>query len=139
VKPFLTSKRKLIELGLLLGFGLILFFIWPGLEAVMLFTLGYVWNWTASQDLSAFFQGRAYRFSLLKMVVNLNFLFVLPFKKLPSITHIIPKSLPAGLFWFLVIIFAGSEMPWWATFIGSFVFELTQLDKIIFGNQAEKL
>ena len=128
MKPFLTTQRKMIELLLLLVLDVILYFVWPSFPAIMLFTLGYIWNWTASQNLDVFFQNGRYRFSMLKMVVNLQTLILKPFQKFPEFLKIIPKSLPAGLFWFLVIQFTDSTMPWWATFLGSFVFELTQYE-----------
>lgn len=136
MKPFLTTRRKLIELGLLPGFVVALYFV-SNLETAFLFSLGYVWNWTASQDMSMFFEGRKYRFSLLKMVFNLQHLFLIPFRKFHPLVQIPAKILPAGLFWVLVIIFADSKMPWWATFVGSFVFELTQLDGLLIKKTSE--
>jgi hypothetical protein len=138
MKPFMTSQRKMYELLLLFILDTILYFIWPSFEAVILFTLGFIWNWTASQNLDLFFENGRYRFSMLKMVVNLQKIILKPFKRFPEILKIIPRSLPAGLFWWLVIWFAGSEMPWWATFLGSFVFELTQFEVYLPNRQEEK-
>jgi len=131
MNPFLTSKKKLLEL-LFLGVGLIVILIvWPSVDTAMLFCLGFIWNWTASQEILYAFDNRKYRFSLLKMVFTLQSLFIFPFKNLPEITKLIPRILPAGIFWCLVIWFVQAQMPWWTTFIGSLVFELTQIQRYV--------
>lgn len=127
-KHILPTKKKLIELGLLLGINCVLFFIWPSLEAIILFTYGFIWNWTASQNLDLILDNKRYRFSMLKMVHNLQVLILKPFKRLPEFVKVIPRILPAGLFWGLVVVFTDSDMPWTITFLGSFVFELTQIE-----------
>lgn len=128
MKPFFTTKRKLFELAFIAGLLPLIYFIWGNLSATMLFGLGYVWNWTASQDMSLIINHRRYRFSTLSLVFSLQNLVLIPFKALPRWTHILPKILPAGLLWLVIIFFVDSEMPWWATFLGSLSFELTQID-----------
>lgn len=128
MRPFLTTKRKLYELLVLLGLNLGLYFVFQSWAALMLFNLGFVWNWAASQPLSYVLENSRYRFSLMKMVYNLHSIVQLPFKKLHPLVSIFPRILPAGLFWYLVIHFAESTVPVWPTFLGSLFFELTQLD-----------
>lgn len=128
MKPFLIPKRKFIDLIVLIIIDIVFYFLWSSFNVVMLFSLGYIWNWVASQDLSLLFENRRYRFSMLKVVTNLQSLVLKPFQKFPVWTHVIPKSVPAGLFWFLVIYFNDAEMPWWMTFIGSLTYEVSQLD-----------
>jgi hypothetical protein len=128
LKPFFTTRRKSYELLVLLGLNGGLYFLWSSFAILMLFNLGFVWNWAASQEVGYVLESRRYRFSLLKMVYNSQTLILMPFKKFHPAFSFIPKILPAGLFWLLVIHFAGSDLVWWPTFLGSLVFELTQLD-----------
>lgn len=128
-KQFLVHKRKLLELLVLLVVDLVLVFLWD-LGPLMLLNLGFIWNWSASQELDYVMDNRRYRFSLIKMVYNLNWLVTYPVRRynLHPALGIVPKSLPAGLFWWTVIRFASSKLPLWPVFLGSFIFELTQLD-----------
>lgn len=126
MKPFLTTKRKMLELLILLGLVILTSFLWP-LEVVMLFVLGYIWNWTASQQL-AFAESHRYRYSMIRMIGSFQNWAVKPIQHFPEPLKLIPRALPAGLFWCVVIFFTQSAMPWWATFLGSLVFELTQFD-----------
>ena len=130
MKISLPERRKMIELGFLIIPSLILYFVFNGIEIMVLFILGYVWNWTASQNLPIT-ESRKYRFSLLRMVHTLNIVVQKPFKNLPQITKLIPKILPAGLFWMLMILFSESHIPWWPPFLGSFIFELTQFENYL--------
>ena len=66
--------------------------------------------------------------SMLNTVVNLQNLILKPFSKAPGFVQRILKVLPAGIFWTMVIYINESDMPWWATFIGSLVFEIIQLE-----------
>jgi hypothetical protein len=133
VKPivFLSEARKRYELLILLILDFGLYFVWNRWETLVLFSLGYIWNWAASQSLGYVLENRRYRFSLIKMVYNLQNLILVPFKKFHPIIKILPKSLPAGLFWFLILHFANSELPWWPIFIGSFVYEIIQFDALL--------
>lgn len=125
---FIPPKRKLLELILLLVMALILYFIFNSLNAVVLFCFGFIWNWSASNDLSGIFENKRYRFSMLRMVVNLQNLFLKPFHSAPQAIKLILRILPAGIFWSLVIFINESAMPWWCTFLGSLAFELMQLE-----------
>jgi hypothetical protein len=136
MKPFLTNKRKMIELFLLmvlLGSG---YLIWSSVAPLMLFGLGFIWNWTASQKLDQLFENQRYKYSTLKLVFSLQEMIQRPFSRFHPLTRIVPKIVPAGTFWLLVIFFIQSDMPWWATYGGSLFFELTQLDSYLSRQQA---
>jgi len=133
---FFISKRKTFELGLLIFLDFILFVILDSWDIVILFSLGFIWNWVASQEKSIILDNnRRYRFSTLKTVFNLQKLFLKPFSKMPEAVKFIVRIIPAGLFWSAVILFNDSPMPWWAVFLGSLVIELIQLETKIFGSK----
>jgi hypothetical protein len=132
MKPFMTTKKKLIEIGVLLAFDIVFYFLWSDMDAVVLFSMGYVWNWVASQDISLLIENKRYRFSMLKMVNNLQNLVVKPFLKFPFWVHSLVRVFPAGLFWWMVIYFNDSIMPWWMTFVGSFTYEVVRLESLLF-------
>ncbi len=127
MRPFLTSKRKLIDLVVI---SVLIAILWPtlGVEAALLFGSGFIWNWAASQDLSQYMAGKSYRFTMLRLVLNLQSLIQSPpfIQTPPEFIKLILRSLPAGLFWWAVIWFQDSDLPIWATFAGSLVFELSQ-------------
>jgi hypothetical protein len=135
---FAPPKRKLFELIALPFFSAILYFIYPNFDAIVLFIFGFVWNWSASNELEGIFQNKRYKMSMLKMVVSLQNLFLRPFQWAPIFLKKIIIVLPAGLFWTLVILMNQSEMPWWATFVGSIVFELLQLELKVIRSQKEQ-
>lgn len=128
MSTFIPPKRKMFELFLLPVFLGIFYFLYPRIEGVTLFAFGFIWNWSASNDLGVLFQNKRYRMSMLKTVVNLQDLALKPFKKAPVIVQKMVKVFPAGIFWTLVIFVNESEMPWWATFLGSIAFELLQIE-----------
>lgn len=136
---FIPPKKKLLELGLLLILTPIFYFIYPSFDALILFVFGFIWNWSASNDLTELFEiNKRYRFSTLKLVINLQNLFVRPFARAPELVQRFIKILPAGTFWFMVIYINDSVMPWWATFLGSLAFELMQLEMKLFKSHKEK-
>ena len=138
MKPFLTSKRKMIELLVLLGFNIVFYLLWSSFDVIALFSLGFIWNWVASQNLDLIFENRPrYRFSMLRTVLNLQSLFLKPFEKSPAFVKFFIRIVPAGVFWFAVIYFNDSQMPWWMVFLGSFAFEIIQLDSKIFKREKE--
>ncbi len=126
------TKRKAIELVVLLFFSIFLYYIWAESSSVVFFVTGFLWNWSASQKIDYAFKKNGYRFSFLKMIYNLEFLFCYPFKKLPSFFLIVPRSIPAFLFFFGVNNFFGAGLNVIPVMIGSFLYELIQLDKILF-------
>ena len=137
MNSFIPPKRKIFELlGLpfFLGF---LYLVYPHIEAVTLFAFGYIWNWAASNDFTVLFQNKRYRMSMLKMVVNLQNLILKPFNWAPAIVQKFVKILPAGIFWSLVILINESDMPIWAPFVGSAVFEILQIEIGLFKKQKE--
>ena len=130
---FFISKRKTFELGILIVLDGVFFVLWDSWDFIILFSLGYIWNWVASQEKNITWENtRRYRFSTLKTVFNLQHLFLRPLHKMPKIFHFIARILPAGLFWSGVIIFNDSPMPWWAVFLGSLAIESIMLETKIF-------
>ena len=130
---FFISKRKTLELGVMILLDGIFYLLWDSFDFVMLFSLGFIWNWVASQEAMITLNNpRRYRFSTLKTVFNLQNLFLRPFITMPNAVKMIVRSLPAGTFWSAVILFNESHMPWWAVFIGSFSLELLQLERKLF-------
>lgn len=123
----MSSPRKLFELMIMLGFALGLYFVWESAAYVSMFCVGFIWNWSASQNVVIVQEGRNYRFSFMKMIYNLH----RPLERLPKYLSFPAKILPAGLFWWLVIIFADSNLPFWPVMVGSLVFELLQLDALL--------
>lgn len=127
MRPVLTSKRKLLDLVVVFILATVMWLL-QGLEPALLLAFGFVWNWVASQDLSQYMEGRSYRYTMLKFVLNLQALIQSPgfIKRSPEFIKLILRSLPAGIFWSAVIWFQDSDLPIWATFLGSFSFELSQ-------------
>ncbi len=133
---FFISKRKTFELGVLILLDGVFFVLWDSWDFIILFSLGYIWNWVASQEKSIIIENsRRYRFSTLKTVFNLQNLFLRPLKKMPKIFQFIARILPAGLFWSGVIVFNDSPMPWWAVFLGSLAIESIMLETKIFASK----
>lgn len=128
MKPIVPPKKKIIELLIMLVLTAVFYVIVPDLDSVILFLLGAIWNWAASNDLSNFFENRRNRMSMLKLVVNLQNLILKPFSKAPTLIKRFLKIFPAGIFWFLVSFINESNMPWWPAFAGSAAFELLQLE-----------
>lgn len=137
MKPVLPTKRKLVDLLVLLILNLVFYFLWGSVEVLSLFSLGYIWNWCTSQDLNILFENRRYRFSTLKTVINLQNAFLKPLQRFPYWVQWVGRIFPAGIFWSMVIIFNDSDMPWWATFLGSFAFEVAQLEMKMFKKEKE--
>lgn len=129
---FLISRRKTFELVALFFFDVIFYLLWDSWDFVILFSLGFIWNWVASQESEILIQNnRRYKFSTLKTVFNLQNLFLRPFQSMPDLAKIFVRIIPAGLFWSAVIIFNDSQMPWWAVFLGSLTLELIQLQGLL--------
>ena len=73
---FFISKRKTFELGVLVLLDGVLFFVLDNWDFVILFSLGFIWNWVASQEKDIIIENnRRYRFSTLKTVFNLQNLY----------------------------------------------------------------
>lgn len=133
MNSFFISKRRTMELGIMVLLDGLFYLLWDSFDFVMLFTLGFIWNWVASQESTIVLKNtRRYRFSTLKTVFNLQNLILKPLAKMPAAIKLIARSLPAGMFWFLVIYFNESQMPWWGVFLGSLTLELVQLETKIF-------
>jgi hypothetical protein len=129
----MIPKRKLAELLIMLFFNVVIFVLWDSWDFVILFTLGFVWNWVASQESSLLLENtKRHRFTILKTVFILQTLFLKPLKNMPDFFKFLARLLPAGLFWGAVILFNQSHMPWWAVFLGSLTAELVFLEKKIF-------
>jgi hypothetical protein len=134
---FIPPKRKLFEIMMLPVFLGVFYLVYPNVDALILFSFGFIWNWSASNDLSLIFENKRYRMSMLKLVVNLQNLILKPFQWAPKIIQKLVQVLPAGIFWTLVIYLNESNMPWWATFLGSLVFELLQIELTFIRSQKE--
>jgi hypothetical protein len=128
---FFSTKRKLYEILVLFFFSVGLTFLWHDYASILFFAMGFIWNWSASQKVDYVLNNKRYRFSFLKMVYNLQFLFLYPLKNFHPAFGIIAKILPAGLFWWMIVYFANSHLPVLPTFIGSLVYELIQLDSLL--------
>lgn len=139
MKPILPSKRKLLDLVILLVLDLVCYLLWGSLEFVVLFTLGYIWNWVTSQNLDVLFENRRFKFSTLSIIISFQNLFLKPLQRFPFWIQWIGRLFPAGIFWSMVIIFNDASMPWWGTFVGSLVFELAQLEIKMFKKEKEIL
>lgn len=135
---FLIPKKKFLELLILPIFLGIFYFLYPHTEGLVLFGFGFIWNWSASNDLAKLFENRRYRVSMIKLVYNMQQWILKPFSKAPFwVKHLI-QVLPAGIFWSLIIFLNDSLMPWWATFAGSFAFELMQIELSFIKRYKEK-
>lgn len=128
MKPFLTTRRRLVDLLILFVLDLGLYFLWQDLSLVVLFSFGFIWNWVAAQDLHMLFENKRYRYSMVRLVINLQTMFLNLVVRAPAWVKWVVQILPAGIFWTMVILFNDSSMPWWATFLGSLVFEIIQLE-----------
>lgn len=138
MKPFAPSKRKLLELAIMLVLSGVFYLFYPHVEGLVLFIFGFIWNWCASIELNPIFENRRYRFSMLSTVRNFQKLFLKPFAKLPLIVQRIVAIFPAGIFWWMVVYINQSDMPWWPPFIGSAVFELLQIELKFIKEHKEK-
>ena len=138
MRPFLTSKRKLLDLVILLLFVAVLWFLHSA-EVAMLFAAGFIWNWVSSQDLTQLMEGRNYKFTTLRFVLNVQSAIVSwgPLKKAPEFVKFFLRCLPAGLFWWAIIWFLDSDLPPWAAFLGSFAFELSQWEVLFRKKEAQ--
>lgn len=131
-------KRKLIELALLPAFCVPALLLADNFDFAILMSLGYVWNWAASSDLSSIQHNRKYRMSLINLVSRIQNWVLRPFHSMhPIVSHVV-SIFPAGLFWLAVLFINDSIMPWWATFVGSFLFELTQIRFVFTKTKVEK-
>lgn len=136
---FSIPKRKIFEVGFLIFFNIISYFLWKSWDFIVLFSFGFIWNWVAAQEGEVSYGNtRRYRFSTLKTVFNLQNLFLRPVRHLPLPFLMLVKILPAGLFWSAVILFNESDMPYWAVFLGSLAFELMGLEHLIFNSKEQK-
>ena len=136
---FSIPKRKIFEVGFLIFFNIIFYFLWKSWDFIVLFSFGFIWNWVAAQEGEVSYGNtRRYRFSTLKTVFNLQNLFLKPVRHLPLLVQILVKILPAGLFWSAVILFNESDMPYWAVFLGSLALELVGLEHLFFNSKEQK-
>jgi hypothetical protein len=139
MKSFLGEKRKFIQLGLLVFLDALFWFLWGSWDVVVLFSLGFIWNWTAAQDLESIISSKKYRFSTLKIIFNLQHLILKPFKNSHEAIRFFLRIIPAGLFWVGVMYFNESQLPWWSVFMGSFFLEVFELDKKLIERQTGQL
>jgi hypothetical protein len=137
---FFISKRKFAELLILILLDVVFFVLWKNWDFLILFSMGYIWNWVASQQHDITLGNpKRYRFSTIQTVFNLQNLFLRPFPKAPVFLKIIIKCLPAGIFWSAVILFNESNMPWWGVFLGSLNLEMVLLESKLFKSKEKTL
>jgi hypothetical protein len=137
LNSFFPPRKKLLELLLLIAGALVLYFFYSDWDAVGLFVFGFIWNWSASNDLRSIQENKRYRFSLIKLVSTIQVLALRPFEKAPEAVKCLIRVFPAGLFWLLVIMINESTMPWWSTFLGSLLYEVWNLEQILFKRHKE--
>jgi len=121
-------RRKYFELVILTVVATVFYFLYSNLDVIVLFSFGFIWNWANSVNLENILINRRYKFSLIRTVIWFQNLILKPFNKMPIIIKKAIKVLPAGLFWWLIIYINDSEMPYWATFLGSLFYELMQIE-----------
>jgi hypothetical protein len=139
MKPFLATPRRLYELAALAAIDIGLYLFTPFWDFLILFNLGFIWNWVAAQDVSLLLQNRRFKFSMLKLVSSIQVHLLRPFERFPNWVQAIVRSLPAGIFWTMVILFNDSEMPWYMPFIGSVVFEVLQIEIAFFHKRKDRV
>lgn len=128
MKPFMADRRKMFELLPLPLLITIVILFSPTSSMSILFTFGYIWNWTVSQPLLYVQENSRYKFSTLKLVKNIHQLFLRPISdpKLKWVAKFV-SILPAGLFWGLIAHSFSSSIPWWMCFVGSLSYEMIDL------------
>lgn len=136
--PFLTTRRKLIDILVLFFLTSLGFLFGLELSLLALFSFGFIWNWTASQELENLMTHKRYRFSMVKVVKSVNNSLDRLLENLPLVVKLIARCLPAGTFWLFVIFFNDSDMPWWAPYLGSLSFELLQLERLSIKKEKEE-
>lgn len=129
------SKRKKIELLLVLPFAFLVYFFASDLNSIVLFLFGYIWNWVNSIELNEIYNEKRYRFSLIRFIRSIQSIILKPFRRFPSIIQKVIGIFPAGVFWFLVIYIYESQVPWWAPFLGSLIFEIVSFEVSMFQNK----
>lgn len=139
IKVLFPSRRKMLDLLILVVLATVFYFLFPVLEGVILFVFGYIWNWCASIELDPVYENRRFRFSMLSTVRNFQKLILKPFRRAPRIIQKLISILPAGIFWAMVVYINDSVMPWWAPFVGSAAYELLQIELNFIKNRKEQL
>lgn len=124
----LVSKKKKIEFLLVFPLALLIYFFSPDINTIVLFIFGYIWNWVNSIESGEAFSEKRYRFSLIRFVRSIQAGLLRPFQKAPFLLKKIIGIFPAGAFWFLILFIYESDMPWWAPFLGSLVFEILSFE-----------
>jgi hypothetical protein len=128
MKLFLPPKKTMIELGVLFPLLGVFYIFYPQKEGIALFISGYIWNWAATQEMGPMYENRQYRYSMLSTIRNIQHVILKPFRAFPVIFQRLMSVFPAGIFWAMIIHMNQSEMPWWATFLGSLAFEVLQIE-----------
>jgi hypothetical protein len=128
MKPFSQSKIAFIQLLFLIPLLGVFYLLYPQKEGIALFTSGFIWNWAAIQKIDPIYKNRQYRYSMLSTIRNIQHVFLKPLRTFPFMVQRLLSVFPAGIFWAMIIYMNQSDMPWWATFLGSLSFELMQLE-----------
>jgi len=127
MKTLIPKSKLVLELFVLSIFLFLIYFLTNRLDIVTLFTLGFVWNWSVAVQNNTFSVLKHHKFSMMNTIRRIHEFFLKVFKRSPELINRLASILPAGLFWSLVIHFNESQMPWWATFLGSLLYEILQI------------
>jgi hypothetical protein len=127
MKMLIPKSKVVLELFVLSIFLFLIYFLTNRLDIITLFTLGFVWNWSVAGQNDTFSVLKHHKFSMMNTIRRIHEFFLKVFKRSPELIYRLASILPAGLFWSLVIHFNESQMPWWATFLGSLVYEILQI------------
>jgi len=135
----IPKSKVVLELFVLSTFLFLIHFLTNRLDVVILFTFGFVWNWSVSIQNNTFSVLKHHKFSMMNTIRWIHEFFLKVFKRSPELIYRLASIVPAGLFWSLVIHFNESQMPWWATFLGSLVYEILQIQDLFLKGDKKKV
>lgn len=138
MKTLIPKSKLVLELFVLSIFLFLIYFLTNRLDIVTLFTLGFVWNWSVAVQNDTFSVLKHHKFSMMNTIRRIHEFFLKVFKRSPELIYRLASILPAGLFWSLVIHFNESQMPWWATFLGSLVYEILQIQNFFLKSEKKE-
>jgi hypothetical protein len=138
MKILIPKSKLVLEFFVLLAFLFLIYFLTNRLDIVTLFTLGFVWNWSVASQNDSSTVIKHHKFSMMHTILRIHEFFLKIFKRSPELVYRLAGILPAGFFWSLVIYFNESQMPWWATFLGSLVFESLQIQNLFLKGEKNK-
>jgi hypothetical protein len=138
MKILIPKSKLLLELFVLSTFLFLIYFLTNRLDIITLFTFGFVWNWSVASQNDSSSVIKHHKFSMMHTIRRIHEFSIRIFKNFPELVLRLASILPAGLFWSLVIHFNESQMPWWATFLGSFLYEILQIQNLFLKGEKNK-